>query len=333
MSRGFREGMARGRRILGVLALAFLAVTLAWWSWGRITVDGRRLVVRRAAEVTAPPPDTAAEIRILTWNLAHGRGDEGPGLLRNFRGGDLEDRIVRLGRIATVLRDADAHVVVLNEVDFRASWSQGLNQPEVLARTAGYGTWVQQTNYDLRLPFGVLSFGNAVLSRLPVREAGYVELPPHSRLEAIAVGAKAASILRLETTRGPISVVPVHLEPRSAETRLEAVPVFRRLASRESAPLILAGDFNSSPPGWPGAGERTAVGELLALGWRSLRASGGPGSGEWTYPTFEPARAIDWVLAEPPLEVVEARVVEAPDELSDHAPVLAVLRVPGEEGR
>jgi endonuclease/exonuclease/phosphatase family metal-dependent hydrolase len=287
--------------------------------------------VRRSEDAAEPSPEVGAELRILTWNLAHGRGDEAPGLLRNFGGGDREDRVVRLARIAEVIRTTGAHVVVLNEADFRSSWSRGLNQAEVLARTAGYGTWVQQTNFDLRLPVGVLDFGNAVLTRLPVRETRFVELPPHSRLEALVLGAKAASLIRLETGRGPLSLVPIHLEPRSEETRLEALPVFRGLASDEAAPLILAGDFNSSPPGWAGAEARTVVGGLLEAGWRSPRALGPPGRNQWTYPTFDPARAIDWVLVEPPLEVVEARVLDGTEELSDHAPVLAVVRLP-EEG-
>lgn len=295
---------------------------------GRTTAADRRLSVHRRETARAAVADSAAgpEIRVLAWNLAHGRGDAGPGLLRNFRGGSDEERVARLARISAVLRRANADVVVLNEVDFDATWSGGLNQAEVLARAAGYPTRVEQANYDVRLPFATFAFGNAVLARPPVRSARWVDLPPHSGVEALAAGAKAASLVRLDTRIGPLTLVPIHLEVRSGETRRAALPVLERLPGDEAAPIVLAGDFNASPPGWPGAGATTVVGELLERGWESPRARGMPGTGELTYPMPEPRRAIDWILMEPALQVVEARVLDAAPELSDHAPVLAVLR-------
>ena len=343
---------SRAGRGLALVLLALVGVTLLWWAVGRIAAGGRAPSVHRweapspAAKPGPPPaggaararaPDDAvraagadsaggARIRVLAWNLAHGRGDVGPGLFRNYRGGSEEERIARLARIAAVLRRADADVVVLNEVDFRSSWSGGLNQAEVLARAAGYGTWVQQKNYDVRLPFAVFSFGNAVLTRLPVRGARPVGLPPHSSIEALAAGAKTASVVELDTPLGAVSVVPVHLEPRGGATRRAALPVHDSLRRAEAPPLLLAGDFNASPPGWPRAAHTSAVGELLERGWRSARARGAPVPGELTHPTPEPRKAIDWILAEPPLWAAEARVFEADPTLSDHAPVLAVIR-------
>ncbi|MFP3949401.1 MAG: endonuclease/exonuclease/phosphatase family protein [Longimicrobiales bacterium] len=324
-------------RIVGALFLAFAMLTVAWWLVGRVTADSRRLEIHRVAE-SATIEGSGEEprtLRILTWNIAHGRGDVGPGLFRNFRGGDDETRLLRLVRIARVIRDADPDVVVLNEVDFRSSWSGGIDQAEILARATGFEVWVEQRNYDLQLPFGVLEFGNALLSSIPVDTAVWVEIPPHRRIEAVTVGAKAATLVRLDGPGGPLAVIPVHLEVRGAETRLGAADVFQELRGRERAPLILAGDFNSAPPAWPQTGDRegrasvgsSAVGELLDEGWRSLRARRGPGPGQWTYPVPRSDRAIDWVLVEPPLRVLEARVVEGTAGLSDHAPVLAVVRV------
>lgn len=321
----------RVRRPVGLLLLGLLGLTLLWWALGRATAADRRLSVHRGDATGVPAADSAgrAAIRILAWNVAHGRGNAEPGLLRNFRGGSEEERTARLVRIAAVLRRADADVVVLNEVDFDASWSGGVNQADVLARAAGYGIRVEQRNYDVRLPFAAFSFGNAVLARPPVRAARWVDLPPHSRIEALAAGAKSASVVRLDTRLGPLSVVPVHLEVRSGETRRASLPAVEAVRREEDAPLVLAGDFNASPPGWPGAERSTVVGELLDRGWTSPRARGAPAPDQWTYPVPSPERAIDWILVEPPLRVVEARVVDAEPGLSDHAPVLAVIRRAG----
>lgn len=324
------EGLLRRLRKAGlVVLLATLAVTALWWGAGRLTAASRSLTVRTLGGVEPSRPSSApaedGELRVLTWNLAHGRGDARPGLLRNWSGGSVEERAARLARIALILRQLDADVVVLNEVDFRSSWSGGLNQAEVLARAAGYPTLVQQTNYDVRLPFASFWFGNVLLTRLPVRGVERLAIPPHRRIERILVGAKRASLVRLDTGDGPVDVVPVHLEPRSEATRLGAVPVFAAAREREPAPMILAGDFNTSPAGWPGAADRTAVSELLERGWRSPRALGPPGPREWTFETFDLARAIDWVLVEPPLRAARARVIRGVGELSDHAPVVSAV--------
>lgn len=324
----------RTGRVVTLLILGVLVLTVAWCVGSRVTADSRRIAVRhveqaggaRVDELLLSTDSSGVQFRVLSWNVAHGRGDVGPGWSQNWRGGGREERVRRLSLIADFLSGIDAEVVVLNEVDFRSAWSGGVNQAEFLARAAGYDSWVEQRNVDVELPFLGFAFGNAVLTRFPVSEARWIELPGHSLLEALAVGSKAASVVRLETGTGPVTVIPVHLEPREEATRLEALPVLDSVADTEAPPLILAGDFNSAPPGWPMAGEATVLGELLERGWRSPRALRPPSPEEWTYPTFAPARGLDWILVEPPLDVVEARVLPGAGELSDHAPVLAVIR-------
>lgn len=325
------SGRSWGRRV-GIGLLALLVVAVAWWVVVRVTADARRLAVHRipdAAPVTAAAPDPARTdtLRILTWNIAHNRGDLRQGPLQNFRAGSDEERIARLARIAAVIREADADVVVLNEVDFDAVWSGGLNHAETLARAVGYPTRVEQRNFD----FGTLSldfaFGNALLTRLPVDTVRHVGIPPHSRLEATLIGAKTAVLVVLGTDAGPVGVVPIHLEFRTEVTRLTAVAPLRALQD-DAPPLVLAGDFNTGPPGWPGADSVTAVGRLMEAGWSSTRVAGRVGAGGPTFPSPDPRRAIDWVLAEPPLRVLDSRVLAGVAELSDHLPVLAVVEVP-----
>jgi endonuclease/exonuclease/phosphatase family metal-dependent hydrolase len=343
-----------------VAAALLLSITLAWWGWGRLGAPERALRVVRSSTPGLPDStgivpikaDSAGHtLRILTWNIAHGRGTPDYGLLRNFRGGGAREREDRLRRIADVIRQQDADLVVLNEADFDATWSGGVSHPAVLAAAAGYPVRVEQANYDVRLPFVKLHFGNALLSRLPVQGARPVELPPHRRVEEWLMGAKSASVVRLATPSGPVAVVPLHLEARSPRTRRAALPHLREVAAAEAVPVVLAGDFKASPPGWgdpvqrvaigrgsppperggPGPAE-TIVGELLQAGFRSPRAGRDGGPEDWTYPSPAPDRAIDWILVEPPLQVREATVLQGPalDSLSDHRPVLAVVVLPGD---
>lgn len=317
------------RRWVGVVLLSAFVITVLWWAWGRATASERRLALREDPGAVAAQVDSGP-IRILSWNIAHGRGDREPGLLRNWRGSRSE-RLARLRRIADVIRNVDADVVVLNEVDFDAGWSHGVNQAQFLAEATGYPFRVEQRNFDVRTPFESWAFGNALLSRFPIEQAHWVELPAYSLLEEWLVGSKEAAVVVLDASGARIAALPVHLSFRSEETRLAAIPVLDSVAGALDPPLVLAGDFNTAPPGWPDVADTTAVGRLLELGWTSPRAVSAPTPAELTFPTYAPAESRDWILAELPLRMLESRVVEGAAALSDHAPVVAVVSLTPEE--
>lgn len=303
--------------------MATLVITILWWAVGRATAGERRLALWTDSGPAAVRVDSGP-IRILAWNIAHGRGNLEPHILRNWRG-SRSDRLARLRRIADVLRNVDADVVVLNEVDFDAGWSHGVNQAAFLAEAASYPFRVEQRNFDVRTPFESWAFGNAVLSRFPIVEVRWVELPAYSRLEEWVVGSKEAALVHLDSPLGSLGVLPIHLAFRSERTRLAAVPVLDSVARALAPPLILAGDFNTAPPGWPRVADRTAVGRLRQLGWTSPRVDGPPAPDELTFPTYGLTESRDWILAEGPLRVLESRVVDVAAELSDHTPVVATL--------
>ena len=307
---------------VAVLLSAFV-ITVLWWSWGRATASERRLALREEPGAVAAQVDSGP-VRILAWNIAHGRGDREPGILRNWQGSRSE-RLARLRRIADVIRNVDADVVVLNEVDFDAGWSYGVNQARFLAEATGYPFRVEQRNFDVRTPVESWAFGNALLSRFPIERTGWVELPGYSALEEWVVGSKEAAVVVLTTPGGRLAVLPVHLSFRSEDTRLAAVPVLDSVATALEPPLVLAGDFNTAPPGWPEVADTTAVGRLLELGWTSPRATASPSPGELTFPTYAPVESRDWILAELPVRMLESRVVEGVATLSDHAPIVAEL--------
>ena len=90
----------------------------------------------------------------------------------------------------------------------------------------------------------------------------------------------------------------------------------RRLVEQESLPVIVTGDFNSTPYHWEH--------RFLSRGLRDAYQEAGQGLGG-TYHSHWPLFHIDHVLVGPAWKILNARVVEE-RTYSDHRPVLVRLR-------
>ena len=99
----------------------------------------------------------------------------------------------------------------------------------------------------------------------------------------------------------------------------EAAEIAERIA-QETLPVVVAGDFNSTPDNWSYRRLRTAGGVDRA---DAAQAAGGWAWGR-TYHSARPLVRIDFVLVDPALEVTS--VETAPVGFSDHRPVRVTLR-------
>jgi len=102
-------------------------------------------------------------IRIGAYNIAHGRGAETA--KSNLEGGSRQERLLRLDKIANLVKEQNLDLVILNEVDFDCSWSHGMNHAHHIAEKAGFPFIFTQRNMDVSFPFYKISIGNAVLSK------------------------------------------------------------------------------------------------------------------------------------------------------------------------
>ncbi|GAA3945532.1 hypothetical protein GCM10023085_29620 [Actinomadura viridis] len=205
-----------------------------------------------AGEAAAPqtPQAGTAPLRVLTWNTLWDRYDA-----------DRLHTERRRPLLLAALEDAAADVIALQEVDAR-----------LLAMLAGE-PWVR-AGYTLGThPAGtdVEDCGVLLLSRLPVREAGWHALGPH----------KAVSAITVRTASGPLAVAAVHLSSdRSAGAPARRGAELARLAEGLAGldEVILLGDFNDRGEGPDGPA--AALG--LRDAWTEAR---GPGD---RTPTFDP---------------------------------------------
>ncbi|WP_130796284.1 endonuclease/exonuclease/phosphatase family protein [Streptomyces otsuchiensis] len=141
--------------------------------------------------------------------------------------------------------------------------------------------------------------------------------------------ALAGAVLRFGRAR--LAVVGCHLSLYAEERRRHGARLLEYLAGLD-APVVLAGDLNEAP----GGAAHRLLGRELRDAWPAA-PRGGDGL---TFPAHAPDRRIDAVFCGPGVGVVSCGVpgadegVDAADlrAASDHLPVLAVLRLPGEAG-
>jgi len=243
-----------------------------------------------------------SRLRVLTWNTLWDRYDA-----------DRIDTAGRRPRLIEELHSADADVIALQEVE-----------ADLLTLLLA-APWVR-AGYVISAVDGreVDATGLLLLSRFPVREAGFHELGPH----------KAVSVFVVETAAGAVAVATTHLtsdhSERGAETRVTELAAIADGLSDVDCPVVVLGDFND--------GTATPADALrLTDTWAEVH-----GVADQT-PTFDPvanplaavssltgrASRIDRVLVRG-LRSVNASLLRAP--VSDHYGVEAELLVGKESG-
>ncbi|PSQ76005.1 MAG: hypothetical protein BRD37_07785, partial [Bacteroidetes bacterium QH_8_67_23] len=114
----------------------------------------------------------------------------------------------------------------------------------------------------------------------------------------------------------------LHQYRNAYRARAKEIERIRKMLRQEKRPVIVAGDFNSTPHSW-------VYRQLTAGGMQDAFGRTGDGWGS-TYHSDLPFARIDFVFASAEWKIVEARVPEA--DLSDHRPMLATLRWRSREG-
>jgi endonuclease/exonuclease/phosphatase family metal-dependent hydrolase len=244
----------------------------------------------------ASPSRAPVDVVVLSYNIHHGRGEDGQ---------------IDLQRLARVIRESGADLVALQEVDVGTGRAGGVDQAAELARLSGlHGVFGEAMPYDGG------SYGEAVLSRWPPLAHDVIALPAsdgHEPRAALAVHVQppgCASALRFVATHFD-HTADDHDRVLQARTILEGL-------SSSPEPTLLVGDLNAEP--------RSAPMVLLwENGWMPADASLSP-----TWPAEQPERKIDWILAVPRGDGSRSGLARAEvlDErmASDHRPLRAVWR-------
>lgn len=272
-------------------------------------------------------------IRLLSFNLQHGRPGDGARLdpaTAPLADSDIADAGAArevLAALADQIRDIDPDVIALQEVDLGQRRSGRLDQTAVLADLLGWDGHRFAATYagpvvglrrrprrsaltgradDVLGPLrallgaGPAGFGNALLTRLPVRAWRVARLGRGPAVLTRRGGGRVLDprsyALSTSTMRnmiaaqidpadgaggaGGLAVASTHLATRTGTAAAQLAAAWAALAALPG-PHVLAGDLNLHA-------------ELLA----PLGIARGLGEGA-TYPSGAPARRIDHILTDP----------------------------------
>jgi endonuclease/exonuclease/phosphatase family metal-dependent hydrolase len=230
------------------------------------------------------------------------------------------DRRFRPERVAAILAEHEADVVLLQEVDEGAPRSRELNLARELATALTLSHFALGHNVSLRKGF----YGNATLSRFPILRERNIDLTVGRRKRR---GCQHTT-LELPTGGPPLEVFNLHLGLSARERSqqvglLTSSPEFADLDP--SAACLIGGDFND----WRSR-LRPFFTEVLGFDCATDRA-GRRGSvrGIRTYPSFSPQGALDRVYFRGPVGLVHAHPCrhESARMASDHLPVVVELEL------
>ena len=199
-------------------------------------------------------------------------------------------------RIASVLRDAGADLVGLQEVHQRLPQSGLADQPRGLARATG-----MRCLFGPALAIGLGRYGNAVLSAVPTRRRAIHRLPGEGE-------PRAALEVELEMNGRPFTLFCTHLGLSTAARERQAATLAAAVRDAR-APVVLVGDLNAEP-------DAPELRTLLAAGLRHAAPPEEP-----TFPADEPRHRIDHILLSSELVCQACRVLTS--TASDHLPVAA----------
>ncbi len=321
------------------------------WASGR-TPSGAQVLNLDIPDGATRSVEPGDEITIVSWNIHYGGGPT----LDMGRGQSKEEVVGYLGAIAEHIREWNADIVALQEVDKHAIRSYDIDQLAWLQQATGmpYAAWtttwdvpwVPSPGLDPRHQIGRVHSGQAVLSRFPLRDAQRIALPQPPEYPGYYNRFYLhRALLEAHADLGPdrsLRIIDAHLEAFHPNNRMDHANRTVEFVGQDTAHTVLLGDMNCTPvqadlrKGFPDEPQTDMSHDDTIDRLQSI-----PGMTEvvpakvyaaheppwFTFPAHAPNRRLDYMFHGEGLTLATARVPRLADPPSDHLPVIASFRV------
>ncbi|MBI5492260.1 MAG: endonuclease/exonuclease/phosphatase family protein [Deltaproteobacteria bacterium] len=244
--------------------------------------------------------DSKRTLRIMTYNVHSCFGRDGK---------------VSTYRVADVIARYDPDVAALQELDSGRPRTNRSHQAREIAEHLK-----MDFHFHPAMEIEDEKYGNAILSRYPIRLVQAGPLPTCKRRRALE--SRGALWAEVHFGGKEIQIINTHFGLNRRERLLQAEALLGdEWAARAQCrpPLIICGDMNSMPisPVYRRFRELLSDVQVSSAGMRALR----------TYPSLYPIARIDHIFTGPGFEVVNTTVprTRLTSAASDHLPLIAEL--------
>ncbi len=269
-------------------------------------ISGSRLsspeisIINENTKLINQPSDS---LKIITLNLAHGRGTEFTQLLTPKA--DIKNNLNTIGKI---IYQEKPDIIGFQEADGSSLWSGNFNHVEYISRVGGLSEYFQ--GFHINTPG--LRYGTAIASRETMTDQTAQTfrtipfLPPK--------GFSAVSIKWPDKNKPVTDIIVIHLDFLSESIRNQQIEnIASFMKSRKNNRFIVMGDFNSS---WEN--RDSSVRQICSL--MNLHAYE-PFKNQPSFPLS--GKRIDWILISGHFKFISYKVSE--QQMSDHLAVIAEI--------
>lgn len=296
--------------------------------------------------------DNSKPLKIASYNIHFGIGfdDKTKKTHKHYY-------LKRLEEIAKVLKEIDADVVLLQEVDFDSKRSSFIHQGKYLAKLAGYPyiakapTLRKKIHLSYNMLIGRIEHGLCILSRYPI---DYNENIVFDQKNEIPFFAKwlfdphGAQKCVVDFNGTKINIINLHLEPWSQYIRENQIKHIKNdWLLTTKLPTIIGGDFNALSPfakkeglylqdapwfidksKWNLKNEKT-IPTILHAGFKDSDPTilSLTRIKNLTFPSINPKEKIDFIFAGNKAKILNGFVFKDAKEASDHLPIVAEIEI------
>jgi endonuclease/exonuclease/phosphatase family metal-dependent hydrolase len=248
---------------------------------------------------------------------------------------DKEYYDANLNKVIDLLKTSNADIIGFQEIDFGSNRSFDVNQNTSIANSL-YNYSASAINWDKKyVPFPYwpitanfkrMLSGQSILSKYPIEKHERIILEK-VRNNPFYYNAfyidRLAQVCIIRTAIKKVCVINVHTEAFEQSTRINQLNYIMELYKKMAIqmPIILIGDFNSSP-------DYENSGILKFLNDKNIACAGFNNiATELTFPSYKPIERIDYIFySKNDFIELESGILTKFGEISDHLPVYAKLK-------
>lgn len=177
-------------------------------------------------------PKAPKLFRVISYNIAHGRAN-------SFHQAFLSKNKINLNclEIGNFLITTEADIVLLQEIDFKAIWTNKLNQTSIINHSKEF-PYSCEGNHNQPNQLFHFEYGNAILSKHKIISN------QHLSFEDKYLGGKGSQKAVIQWNNKNISFFNVHLHPFSNNKRQKQLEKLGDVLSQTPKPYLIGGDFN-----------------------------------------------------------------------------------------